>query len=85
MNIAMSNELLTFTWDNSLSAASVIGRDWLSVRGRRLWQGRRWSRTLSLSLPMTDAADRLLSHVNVGSSLLMAVFMAEHCAARRGG
>ena len=78
MNNAMSNKLLMITWENSPSAASIIGRDCLSVRGRSLWWRRRWSRTLTLSLPMTDAAGRLLFHVNVSSSLLMALFMAEH-------
>ena len=34
---------------------------------------------------MTDAADRLLSHVNVDSSLLMAMFMTEHCTVWRNG
>ena len=46
---------------------------------------RRRPRTLRESLPMTDAADRLFSHVNVGSSFLMAIFMTKHCAARRNG
>ena len=77
MNIAMSKELPTFIWENRLSAVSVVGRDRLSVLARSRWRGRRWSCTLSLSLPMTDAADRLLSHVNVSSSLLMTLFMAE--------
>ena len=85
MNTAMSNELSMLTWDNSLSAASVIGRDRLSVRLHLRPRHRLHPRTLSQSLPMTDAADRLLSHVNVSSSLLMAMFMAEHCAARCSG
>ena len=41
--------------------------------------------TLRRSLPTTDIADSLFSHTNVGSSLLMAMFIAEHCAPRRNG
>ena len=85
MNIAMSQELPTFIWENSQSATSVVGRDRLSVqlypRPRHCLR----PRTLRQSLPMTDAADRLFSYANVGSSLLMAMFMMEHCAARRNG
>ena len=32
MNNAMSNKLLMFTWENSPSAASVIGRDRLRMQ-----------------------------------------------------
>ena len=85
MNIAMSKELPTFIWENRLSAVSVVGRDCLNVQLHlRLRHSLRPS-TLRQSLPTTDAADRLFSHVIVGSSLLMAMFMTEHCAARRNG
>ena len=85
MNIAMSKELPTFIWENRLSAVSVVGRDYLSVLGQSWWRGRGWSCTLRQSLPTTDVANRLFSHVNVGISLLMAMFLTEHCAAQRNG
>ena len=85
MNIAMSKELPTFIWENRLSAVSVVGRDRLSVQLHLRPRHRLRPSTLRQCLPTTDAADWLLSYVNVGSLLLMALFMAEHCAAQRGG
>ena len=85
MNIAMSKELSMFIWENSQSATSVVGRDRLSVQLHPRPRHRLRPSTLRQSLPTTDVADWLLSYVNVGSLLLMAVFMAEHCAVRRGG
>ena len=65
-------------WHSAIvSSASVIGRDCLSVRGRSVRRWQRWSHTLRQSMPMTDAADVLFSHVIMSSLLVMALFMAE--------